>query len=90
MPTRSRYAGIAPAISFQSIFKIDLIIRNPTIIRAGAVAKPGIAMNIGAQTRETRNQSAQISEDKPVLAPALIPIADSASYRIRRREKPQR
>ena len=55
------------------------IIRKPTIIRAGAVAKPGIAKNIGAQIRDNRNNKAQVSAAKPVRAPIRIPIVDSTN-----------
>ena len=36
-------AGIASVMSLKSILVTDVSIRNPTMIRAGAVAKDGIA-----------------------------------------------
>ena len=48
------------------------------MMSAGAVAKPGSARKIGAQSREIRKRIAAVRDDKPVLAPALIPTADSA------------
>ena len=48
------------------------------MISAGAVAKPGMARKTGAQIRETRNNIAAVNPARPVLAPALIPTADSA------------
>ena len=73
------YAGTAPAISLKSIYMIDFIIRKPTITSAGAVAKPGIARKIGAASSDSKKQNAQHTADKPVLAPALMPTADSAN-----------
>ena len=69
---------MAPGISFQSILEMDWIIKKPTIIRAGAVAKPGIARKTGAQISYIRNSIAAVYPASPVLAPALIPTADSA------------
>lgn len=47
-------AGIASVKSWKSIFVIDVSIRNPTMISAGAVAKDGIAKNIGDRNRKAR------------------------------------
>ena len=46
-------AGIASVISLKSIFVTEVSIKNPTIIRAGAVAKDGIARKIGDRNRES-------------------------------------
>ena len=40
-------AGMASVRSLKSILVTDVSIRNPTMIRAGAVAKDGIARKIG-------------------------------------------
>ena len=48
---RHRYAGTASVRSSKSTFTIADTIRNPTKISAGAVAKPGIAVKIGAKPR---------------------------------------
>ena len=52
--------------------------KNPTIMRAGAVAKEGIARKIGDRNKATRNKPAETKEVKPDLPPSAIPDADSA------------
>ena len=52
--------------------------KNPTIIRAGAVAKDGIAKKIGDKNRATKNNPAETKEVNPDLPPSAIPDADSA------------
>ncbi len=44
---------------------------------AGAVAKDGIAIKIGANKVEIRNKTAVTTAVKPVLPPAATPAVDS-------------
>ena len=74
---KHKYAGIASVISLKSISKIAEIIKNPTKINAGAVAKPGMAQKIGAKKMESKNRNPLTTDDKPVLAPAATPAEDS-------------
>ena len=48
-------------------------------MRAGAVAKEGIAVNIGAKSIEIRNRTAVVSAVRPVLPPAATPAEDSTN-----------
>lgn len=52
---------------------MELNIRKPTITRAGAVAKDGIAMKIGAKNIEIKNRMAVMTALNPVLPPAATP-----------------
>ena len=54
-----------------------LNIRKPTMMSAGAVAKEGIAVKIGAKNMEIRKRIAVTSAVRPVLPPAATPEADS-------------
>ena len=54
-------------------------IKNPTIISAGAVAKDGIAVKIGANSMEIRNKNPVTTAVKPVLPPAATPAEDSTN-----------
>ena len=58
---------------------ILLNIKNPTIINAGAVAKDGIAVKIGAKNMEIKNNTAVTSAVSPVLPPANTPAEDSTN-----------
>ena len=49
----------------------------PTIIRAGAVAYPGTILISGAKKGAIKNRMPTIIDERPVLAPAEIPEADS-------------
>ena len=51
--------------------------RKPTKINAGAVAKDGIAVKIGAKIMASRNRNPVTTEDKPVRPPAATPAEDS-------------
>ena len=73
MAMTHRYAGTASAASSKSTFTMADNIRNPTKIRAGAVANPGTAVKIGAKKMATRNRSPVTIEASPVLAPAPTP-----------------
>ena len=50
-----------------------MIIKKPTKINAGAVAKLGIAIKIGLNTIETKNSNAVTADARPVLAPSETP-----------------
>ena len=50
-----------------------MIIKKPTKINAGAVAKLGIAIKIGLNTIETKNSNAVTTDARPVLAPSETP-----------------
>ena len=70
---KQRYAGTASVISSKFTCNIADTIRNPTKISAGAVANPGIAVNIGAKKIATKNKRPVATEASPVLAPAPTP-----------------
>ena len=65
------------AFSVNLIFVMVLNIRNPTMTSAGAVAKDGIAIKIGANKVQIRNKTAVTTAVKPVLQPAATPAEDS-------------
>ena len=75
----ARYAGIASVIlsSSKRISVTVPTIRKPTMINAGAVAKDGIAVKIGANRVESRNRSADTRAVRPVRPPTATPDADS-------------
>ena len=54
-------------------------IRKPTMTRAGAVAKDGMAMKIGANSMEIRNSTAVTTAVRPVLPPSATPAEDSTN-----------
>lgn len=49
--------------------------RNPTTTSAGAVANPGIAMNIGDKKSEIMNSTATVTAVSPVRPPSDTPAA---------------
>ena len=51
------------------------------MINAGAVAKDGIAVKIGANRVESRNRSADTRAVRPVRPPTATPDADSTDTR---------
>jgi hypothetical protein len=53
----------------------ELIIITPTMIRAGAVAAPGIARKIGLRKRARAKQTAVEKAVRPVRPPSPIPEA---------------
>ena len=61
------------------IFLIPSIIKQPTIIRTGAVmeAKLEIAEINGEKNKATTNNRATTTEVKPVRPPAATPVVDS-------------
>ena len=72
-------AGIASVRSSKSILVTEVSIRNPTTIRAGAVAKEGIARKIGERNRESANKTAETREVRPVRPPSATPEALSTN-----------
>ena len=52
-------------------------IKKPTMIRAGAVAKEGMAVKMGANRVETRNSTPVTMAVRPVRPPTATPEADS-------------
>lgn len=68
-----RYAGTASVKSSKSTLIIEDTIKKPTKINAGAVAKPGTAVKIGAKKIATRNSIPVTTDASPVLAPAPTP-----------------
>ena len=70
-------AGIASSISLQLIFATDCIMKKPTTISAGAVAKEGIARNTGEKNSARMNSNPETIEVRPVLPPSAIPEEDS-------------
>ena len=52
-------------------------IRKPTMISAGAVAKDGMAVKIGANSVDTRNRMPVTRAVRPVRPPTATPDADS-------------
>ena len=70
-----RYAGITSVklLSENFIFVIDVNIKNPTMISAGAVANDGIAVNTGAKNIAIRNKSPVTKVVRPVRPPAKMP-----------------
>ena len=74
-----RYAGIAFKRLSSSILMFEILenIKKPTTISAGAVAKLGIAMKIGAKNIESKKRTAVVKDVRPVLPPSAAPAADS-------------
>ena len=70
-------AGMASSVSFQSSLVTCCIIRNPTTIRAGAVAKEGIDRKIGEKNRDSANKAPVVMAVSPVRPPSIIPEEDS-------------
>ena len=68
-------AGIASLISLKLIFATDVIMKKPTRNNAGAVAKLGIARNMGAKKMEIMKSAAAVTAVRPVRAPSDTPAA---------------
>lgn len=68
-----RYAGTDSLKSLKSISSIAETIKNPTYKSAGAVANPGMEINIGENKTARRNMSPVTTDARPVLAPAPTP-----------------
>ena len=68
-------AGMASVRSLKSILVTDVSIRNPTMIRAGAVAKDGIARKIGDNSSDNPKRMAATREVSPVRPPSATPEA---------------
>ena len=58
---------------------IEVIIKNPTMINAGAVAKDGIARKIGDKNRDNPNRIAATIPVRPVRPPSATPEALSTN-----------
>ena len=71
--------GIASVRSVQSIFVTCCIIRKPTTISAGAVAKLGIVRNSGLKNSASRKRIPVVTEVRPVRPPSEIPEEDSTN-----------
>ena len=69
------YAGILSEKSVKSTSRIDVIIMQPTRIRAGAVAAEGIAVNSGAKNNAIAKQIATVNDVRPVRPPSATPDA---------------
>lgn len=70
-------AGMASGRSVKSILVTCCIIKNPTITRAGAVAKDGIVRKIGDKNSAPTKKRPDTIEVSPVLPPSAIPEEDS-------------
>ena len=75
MAMMDRNAGMASVMSLKSIFVTEVSIKNPTMIRAGAVAKDGIARKIGDRNRDRPKRMAATMDVRPVLPPSATPEA---------------
>ena len=53
------------------------IMKNPTMIRAGAVAWAGMMLASGEKNMAARNRSPVTTGASPVRAPSATPAADS-------------
>ena len=74
----ARYPPTASARSpSNSIFLMEEAIKKPTITRAGAVAKLGIARKIGDRNRATKNRIPVVIAVRPVFPPSATPELDS-------------
>ena len=71
--------GTATMILDQSIFATCCIIRKPTTIKAGAVAKLGIVKNNGEKTNAKINRTPVVQDVRPVRPPSAIPEEDSTN-----------
>lgn len=68
-------AGIAVEYSSHEIPLTTVIIKNPTIINAGAVAYPGTMVTIGIKKIDKRNSIPVVTEVNPVRPPSPTPEA---------------
>ena len=71
----AKKAGIPSLASEKSNLFTDCIIINPTMIRAGAVAKPGTAKKIGENNNAIAKKAAVTKDVNPVLPPSATPSA---------------
>ena len=74
---RVKKAGMAMRGSFQSMEETPVSMRAPTRIRAGAVAKSGMAPTIGAMKMAARKRMPVVMAVTPVRPPAATPAEDS-------------
>ena len=73
MQSKQMYAGIASVRLLKSISVTAETIRNPTNTSAGAIAKPGIAMNTGERNIAKRKRTPVTIDERPVLPPSATP-----------------
>ena len=66
---------------------IELNIKKPTTISAGAVAKDGIAVKIGAKNIDSAKRTAAVIEVRPVLPPAATPAEDSTNVVVSKKRR---
>ncbi len=74
---RVRKAGMAMWGSVHSILPRPVSMRAPTRMRAGEVAKAGMAPMSGAMKRERKKRSPVTMAVTPVRPPAATPAEDS-------------
>ena len=72
-------AGIPSVGSLKSISTTCCNIRNPTKIRAGAVAALGISAKRGVIKRAKRKRTPVVKDVRPVRPPAATPDDDSTN-----------
>ena len=70
-------AGNAVSNSDQSMLAIDLIMKEPTIIKMGAVTSDVTTANKGEKNKLRANMMATTTAVKPVRPPTAIPVEDS-------------
>jgi len=77
MVMRVRKAGMAMRGAFQSTELMPPSMRAPTRMRAGAVAKSGMAPTMGAMKMASRKSRPVVMAVTPVRPPAATPAEDS-------------
>ena len=77
MSTIVRKAGRATSMSSQSMFLTCIIMRKPTMTRAGAAASDGTIAKSGARNVASRKSTPVTTDARPVRAPSSTPAADS-------------
>ena len=69
------YAGMDSLKSLKSMPATEVSMRKPTMTRAGAVAKAGMAMKNGDRKRDKAKRTATQTAVRPVRPPSLTPVA---------------
>ena len=69
------YAGMASVGSLKLMPVTAVNMRKPTMMRAGAVAKAGIARKKGERNRERAKRTATVTAVRPVRPPSETPAA---------------
>ena len=70
-----RKAGTASVKSLKLMRATSLIMRAPTMIRAGAVAQGGTRLTRGEKIRDTAKRTATVTAVRPVRPPWAMPAA---------------